>query len=135
MINALKPDPFSPLFSPLLHENLGRLPTAFFQLCGLDPLKDEGVLYEKLLRKDHGTMTKLEIYDGFGHVFWTNWPLMNRSMEFVNDTLAGVQWLLKVGTRKDLRVRCLHRQVVWSVWYVRFIDAATFPGIHSSTAT
>lgn len=101
MMNALKPDPFSPLFSALLHENLGGLPAAFFQLCSLDPLKDEGVLYEKLLREDHETETKLQIYEGFGHMFWTNWPLMNQSTEFVNDTLTGVKWLLMRGARKD----------------------------------
>ena len=94
---ALKEDPFSPLFSPLLHENLNDLPAAFFQLCGLDPLKDEGALYETLLREEHGTKTRLEIYDGFSHMFWTNWPRMQRSKEFVNDTLAGVKWLLEVG--------------------------------------
>jgi acetyl esterase/lipase len=99
--DALKPDVFSPLYSPLLHENLSKLPAAFFQLCGLDPLKDEGVLYEKLLREDHGTRTKVEIYEGFGHMFWTNWPLMRRSTEFVNDTLVGVQWLLTIGSQED----------------------------------
>lgn len=97
VMQALKPDPFSPLFSPLLHEDLGGLPGAFFQLCGLDPLKDEGVLYEELLRKDHGTRTRLEVYEGFGHMFWTNWPLMKKSADFVNDTLAGMKWLLEVG--------------------------------------
>lgn len=102
MMLALKPDPFSPLFSPLLHENLAGLPAAFFQLCGLDPLKDEGVLYEKILREDHGIKTKLEVYEGFGHMFWTNWPLMKRSTEFVKDTLVGVKWLLQVGTREGV---------------------------------
>ena len=50
MMQALNANPFSPLFSPFLHENLSELPAAFFQLCGLDPLEDEGVLYEKVLR-------------------------------------------------------------------------------------
>lgn len=70
--------------------------------CSLDPPKDEGVLYEKLLREDNGTMTKLEASEGFGHIFWTKWRLMKRSTEFFNDTLAGMQWLFQVGTQKDV---------------------------------
>jgi hypothetical protein len=48
-------------------------------------------------------MTSLEIYDSFSHMFWTNWPLMDGSLEFSNDSLAGVQWPLKVGTQKHRR--------------------------------
>ena len=91
------PDPFSPLFSPLLAKDLSGLPAAFFQLAGLDPLRDEGLLYERVLREEHGVQTRLEVYDGFGHMFWTNWPLLERSKEFVRDTLEGVRWLLDVG--------------------------------------
>ncbi|KAK5701602.1 hypothetical protein LTR97_004418 [Elasticomyces elasticus] len=73
VIDALKADTKSPLFSPLLHSNLKGLAPAYFQLAGLDPLRDEGLLYEKVLREDHAVPTRLEVYDGFGHMFWTNW--------------------------------------------------------------
>ena len=69
----LKPDEASPLFSPLLHPNLRGLPPAFFQVCGLDPLRDEALLYERVLREENGVNTRINIYDGFGHMFWTNW--------------------------------------------------------------
>jgi acetyl esterase/lipase len=68
----LKPQESSPLFSPLLHPNLKSLPPAFFQVCGLDPLRDEALIYESVL-KENGVETRLDVYDGFGHMFWMNW--------------------------------------------------------------
>ena len=73
LLEALKPDIKSPRFSPLLHPNLKDLPPAFFQLGGLDPLRDEGLIYESVLREESDTPTRLNVYDGFGHMFWTNW--------------------------------------------------------------
>ncbi|EEB94038.1 hypothetical protein MPER_07220 [Moniliophthora perniciosa FA553] len=40
--------------SPLLLPSYKGLPPAFIQVCGLDPLRDEGILYEKVL-KEAGT--------------------------------------------------------------------------------
>lgn len=72
--SELKPDESSPLYSPLLHPNLEGLPPAFFQVCGLDPLRDEALIYESVLR-ENGVETKLDIYNGLGHMFWTNWQV------------------------------------------------------------
>lgn len=69
MMQTLAPDLNSPLFSPLLHPNLGDLPPAFFQLGGLDPLRDEALIYEREL-KENGVLTKSIVYSGFGHMFW-----------------------------------------------------------------
>lgn len=52
LVEMLKPNVSSPMFSPLLHANLRDLPPAFFQVAGLDPLKDEGLLYERVLREN-----------------------------------------------------------------------------------
>ncbi|KAI2628058.1 putative lipase/esterase [Hypomontagnella submonticulosa] len=71
------------------------LPPAYFQVCGLDPLRDEGLIYEKVLREEAGVKTRLDLYKGFGHYFWTNWPQLEKSREFVEDTLKGVKWLLE----------------------------------------
>ena len=30
--------------------------------------------------------------------FWTNWPELQQSKDFVTDTLAGVKWLLEQKT-------------------------------------
>jgi len=70
---SLKADHSSTLFCPLLHRNLRGLAPAYFQLAGLDPLRDEGLLYERVLREEGGVLTRLEVYEGYGHMFWTNW--------------------------------------------------------------
>ncbi|EEB90182.1 hypothetical protein MPER_11648 [Moniliophthora perniciosa FA553] len=46
--------------SPLLLSSHRDLPPAFIQVAGMDPLRDEGLLYEKLL-KEAGVATKLEV--------------------------------------------------------------------------
>jgi acetyl esterase/lipase len=51
--------PTDPDASPLL-ANLENLPPAFVQIAGLDPLRDEGILYAKLM-KEAGVETKLEM--------------------------------------------------------------------------
>lgn len=92
-LEVLRVEADNPLYSPLLHKDLTRLPPAFFQLGGLDPLRDEALVYAEIL-KENNTPTSVQVYDGFGHMFWTNWPTMERSKQFVQDTLEGVKWLL-----------------------------------------
>ena len=73
----LKPETSSPLFSPLLwadeegrvamgHKNL---PKAYFQVAGMDMLRDDALIYERILREEFGIPTKLDLYAGFGHMF------------------------------------------------------------------
>lgn len=71
------------------------LPPAYFQICGLDPLRDEGLIYERVLREEADVKTKVDVYKGFGHYFWTNWPQLDQSKVFVEDTIRGVKWLLE----------------------------------------
>lgn len=96
LMEGLKPETASPLFSPLLHAELKGLAPAYLQVAGLDPLRDEGLLYERVLREEKGVPTRMDVYEGYGHMFWTNWPELSRSREFVRDTLEGVRWLLKM---------------------------------------
>ncbi|KAI1459952.1 putative lipase/esterase [Annulohypoxylon moriforme] len=88
-----------PRITPFLYggmENGHRgLPPAYFQVCGIDPLRDEGLIYERVLREEAGVKTRLDLYKGFGHYFWTNWPQLQRSRELVEDTVKGVKWLLE----------------------------------------
>jgi acetyl esterase/lipase len=93
--NPYKPDPKSPLWDPFNHP-AGHKGTAkaFFQVAGLDPLRDEAVLYDRALR-EAGVLTRFELYTGYGHMFWTNYPEMEESGKFVRDTLRGVKWLLE----------------------------------------
>lgn len=93
----------SPLMVPFLYgagaEGHRGVPPAYFQACGLDPLRDEGLIYERVLREEAGVPTRLDLYPGYGHYFWTNYPLLPRSREFVEDTVRGVRWLLEQSAR------------------------------------
>lgn len=89
-------DHSDPLFSPLLwpsgHSNL---PAHYFQVCGADPLRDEALIYERLLREKENTKTRLDVYQGQPHGFWSIFPQMKASKKFVEDSVKGVEWLLK----------------------------------------
>ena len=60
----------------------------------MDPLRDEALIYEKVLREDYGTKTKVDIYPGFPHAFWSFFPTLKASEKVVEDAVKGVQWLL-----------------------------------------
>lgn len=61
----------------------------------MDPLRDEAMLYERLLREEYETKTLLKLYPGLPHGFWSVVPTLKSSKAFVEDTLEGVSWLLK----------------------------------------
>ncbi|KAG9190349.1 hypothetical protein G6011_08437 [Alternaria panax] len=89
------PDPNSPLWDPFNHPDGHQgVAKAFFQVGGLDPLRDEAVLYDRVLRESR-VLTRFELYAGYGHMFWTNYPELAESNKFVEDTLKGVRWLLE----------------------------------------
>jgi acetyl esterase/lipase len=53
--------PKDPEMSPVLASSHANLPPTFFQICGLDPLRDDGFLYERLLR-EAGCKTYVKVY-------------------------------------------------------------------------
>lgn len=65
---VLQVEPENPKFSPLLHPDLSGLPPAFVQVGGLDPLRDEALIYARALNERHNTPTRVNVYDGFGHM-------------------------------------------------------------------
>jgi acetyl esterase/lipase len=69
------PDESSSLYNVLAaphgHSNL---PKAYFQLNGMDPIRDQGLIYEKILREENGTETRLDMYPGMPHAFFLSLP-------------------------------------------------------------
>lgn len=93
--NAHAPDMKSPLFGAFNDPNgHAGLPPAYFQICGLDPVRDEGLIYEKVLREEYGTTTKLDLYAGLPHAFWQVYPTFKGSPKAREDMVNGFGWLL-----------------------------------------
>lgn len=60
-------------------------------------VRDEALIYEKVLREKYGVKTKVDVYPGLPHLFWLIFPngFVEKSEKALGDFLAGARWLLK----------------------------------------
>lgn len=84
----------SPLFDPTYSKNgLKGYPPTFFEVAGMDPLRDEGLIFEHMLQ-ENGVPTKMLLHKGYGHMWWMNYPMLEASQRSGTERLEGVRWLL-----------------------------------------
>jgi acetyl esterase/lipase len=82
-------------YSPLAYSSPAKdMPPTFIQVCGQDPLRDDGLIYARVLQ-DAGIPTRLNIYPGVPHGFHAIYPQLTLAQKYEKDTIDGMSWLLK----------------------------------------
>jgi len=90
-----RPDVSSPEFSPFNSLELvnDQHPPTYIQVCGMDPLRDDGLIYERVLR-EKGVETLVDVYPGVTHAHWAMFPFLEISRKSMVDSILGLGWLL-----------------------------------------
>lgn len=95
IVGEYLPDPKSHLMSPLLWPSgFKGHPPIYMTIMGQDPLRDDALIYEKVLREDYGVKTKIDVYPGIFHQFVGFRPETSHTMKRVQNGRAGMTWLL-----------------------------------------
>ncbi|KAF1843269.1 uncharacterized protein K460DRAFT_289957 [Cucurbitaria berberidis CBS 394.84] len=89
-----KPDPKSPLASPLLWSSHKNQPPTYLQVMGMDALRDVSLIYEHILRED-GVPTKLDVFAGIPHGGPDFLPTHSVVQQALGGFKAGVEWILR----------------------------------------
>lgn len=60
----------------------------------MDPLRDEALIYERVLRDECDVKTKVYLYPGLPHAHWAYFPFLKGSEKFRVEQVEGMGWLL-----------------------------------------
>ncbi|KAM0463949.1 hypothetical protein ACHAO4_000674 [Trichoderma viride] len=85
--------PLSPKAFPLAFPTHKGIPKTYFQICGLDAVRDCGLVMEQVFQDD-GVPTKRDIYPGMPHAFWGMFPDLKITEKHTQDSEEGFKWLL-----------------------------------------
>lgn len=53
------------------------------------------MIYEEVLKAENGIETRVDLYPGLPHGFWSFWPKARFSQPWQGDCIKGLEWLLK----------------------------------------
>lgn len=70
------------------------LPPTLFQIDGMDPLRDDSLIYERVLREENDVQTRFYLYPGLPHAHWAFFPFLKSSEKFRKEQIEGMGWLL-----------------------------------------
>ncbi|KAH8653870.1 Alpha/Beta hydrolase protein [Xylariales sp. PMI_506] len=71
------------------------LAPAYLQIGGMDPARDDSLIYERILRQENNIPTKVDLYSGFPHCWWSQYPSLEATKKREDDTVRGLEWLLQ----------------------------------------
>ncbi|KIW28234.1 uncharacterized protein PV07_07913 [Cladophialophora immunda] len=98
-IKRLQTDFRSPWFSPL-NLDLPKIkpyhpPRVYVHGGDLDILRDDAVIYERVLREEGVAETKIDVLEGYGHVGWISVPFPEaHTPEIKEKAMDGMAWIL-----------------------------------------